>query len=65
MRYFIVFYKGSLGESSFSGNIAVESNVFFKEGQMEEFLIDKYGFDRCIMTGFNEITENDFKEYVK
>ena len=61
-RYFIVFFHGIYGEERFNGNTDIISeDGYYLNKRACMFAIDEqYGFDEVIITGWKELTEEEY-----
>ncbi len=63
-RYFIVFYFATYQGRDFLANIPVETEgTFLNYAAVRMLIEEKYGYNQSCITGFQEVTESDFKEW--
>lgn len=65
-RYFIVFFQGWKGSLQKTGETAISCNGFFNPRMFLSHLNQNENlFDRIVITGFNEVSEEDYQTWTQ
>ena len=65
MRYFVFFFDATYGEGHFRGHQGVDSYYGFpNRDQLVDAIIEEFGYDTVAITGWEEMTAEDYENFL-
>ena len=64
-RYFVVFFKGNYEGNTFNGNVDIvtRDDMHMNKRAVQKEIEEKWGFGEAIITGFNELSYDEYEEW--